>query len=427
MAIEDIDFEGNDVVNNNDNNNTDGGNNNNNNDDVTNLNHNDNPDITHKDNTNQDNNNNNNNNNNDNNDEDLLFDLKEGEEVEVGNVVYKVDKDGNLVDKDGIIMQRCDKADQFLKDNGVTEDNSKDDIGIIDQLKEQFGDIVDEQGKSVDFTEDAEGILSYVNSYIEKTNKSISDGAINKLFKENPELQNFIDYVTVNGSSEGYGSYFDRSSIVLDKENQAQQESIIKMAAQQFNNPTLNDNYIAFLKNTGGLYDEAKRQLEALVNYDNDRKQQIAEQAEEQRQAYEERRRNDIRIITDAINAKRVGEYLLPDTITREVDGKKMTYTLQDFVNYMTVPNYRDDEGNTYTKYQVDCINTEEQKSIQDLLLSGWLKFTGGSYKDLVNMAIKETTVRRLVAKNKEKNSPRRIKVNNSKNNGGSAEDVVFE
>jgi hypothetical protein len=37
--------------------------------------------------------------------------------------------------------------------------------------------------------------------------------------------------------------------------------------------------------------------------------------------------------------------------------------------------------------------------------------FTGGTYKDLVNMAIKEHEVRKLIIKSKEQRSSRTIKV----------------
>ena len=43
-----------------------------------------------------------------------------------------------------------------------------------------------------------------------------------------------------------------------------------------------NDNYIKYLKDSGGLYDEAKAQLEALVEKDKQVRQQIAQQAEAQ-------------------------------------------------------------------------------------------------------------------------------------------------
>ena len=43
---------------------------------------------------------------------------------------------------------------------------------------------------------------------------------------------------------------------------------------------------------------------------------------------------------------------------------------------------------------------SDEEAMSQDLL-DAWLKFTGGSYKDLVSIAIKEQEVKKLVLKAK--------------------------
>ena len=52
--------------------------------------------------------------------------------------------------------------------------------------------------------------------------------------------------------------------------------------------------------------------------------------------------------------------------------------------------------------------------------------FTGGTYKDLVNMAIKEHEVHKLIIKSKQQRSTRTIKINKPADKGN-ASDVVFE
>ena len=63
----------------------------------------------------------------------------------------------------------------------------------------------------------------------------------------------------INGTPKGFGDIPDRSGIVIDPENKMQQEAIIRMAAKEFGNESLNDNYIKYLNDSGSLFDEAKR------------------------------------------------------------------------------------------------------------------------------------------------------------------------
>ena len=101
-------------------------------------------------------------------------------------------------------------------------------------------------------------------------------------------MAQFANYLAVNGSPRGFGELPDRSGITVDTDNEEQQIAIIKAAAAEFGNSSLNDNYIKYLKDSGGLYDEAKAQLANLQNADKQRNEELAIQAEEQRKAEQE-------------------------------------------------------------------------------------------------------------------------------------------
>ena len=55
--------------------------------------------------------------------------------------------------------------------------------------------------------------------------------------------------------------------------------------------------------------------------------------------------------------------------------------------------------------------NLTDEEYLNREMLDAWLMFTGGTYKDLVNMAIKEHEVRKLIIKSREQRSSRTIKV----------------
>ena len=183
------------------------------------------------------------------------------------------------------------------------------------------------------------------------------------------------------------------------------------MAAREFGNASLNDNYIKYLKDSGGLYDEAKAQLEALVEKDKQVRQQIAQQAEAQRQQDEQDLIDYWKNVNSIIESRNIAGYKLPESFTKEVDGKKVIITPNDFFDYLTRRTVTDEDGNRITPYQRDLNTISEEEELNKDLLDAWLMFTGGTYKDLVDMAIKEDSVRKLRIKSKEQRAIKPIKI----------------
>lgn len=382
------------------------------------------PDITGKDNRPNDNPNPNGDGNDNGNQ--APHDIEEGTEVEFDGAVYKVDDKGNLVDKDNKIFKEAKDVKQWLYDNGFSDEGDDEPLSLEAIQKTVGIDITDENGKRVEFTNDASGVKSYIDAVIETRSNEIQQGAINKLYQDNPLLKQFIDYVQIKGTPRGFGEIPDRSGIQLDKDNEAQLEAVIRMAANEFGNKSLNENYIKYLKSTGSLYDEAKVQLEALVTRDKQVKADIEREAEAQRAQEYEDIQNYWKGVDSAIRNRRIGGYLLPENIVKENNGQKVTYTLNDFYNYVSKPTEVDESGNKLTGYSRDLNKLSDKDLLERELLDAWLLWTGGSYKDLVDMAIKEDGVRRLVAKSKENRTQRHIKVNKPAQSGDKTK-LVFE
>ena len=391
--------------------------------DTTHLNGGGSDDITGK-NNNTGNNGNNNEGNDDNNQ--IPHDIEEGTEVEFDGNIYKINDKGDLVNDKGEVFKEAKDVKKWLEDNNAVDSNDDSTISI-DSIKNTIGvEITDEAGNPVDFTNDAAGIKSYVEAVINTKSNELQQGAINKLYADNPMLKQFVDYVRITGSPRGFGEIPDRSGIVLDKDNEAQLEAVIKMAATEFGNRSLDDNYIKYLKSTGSLYDVAKVQLDALVARDAQIRKDIETQAEAARAeelAEVEKYWNGV---NTAIKERRVGGYLLPETIVKEVNGQKITYKLDDFYNYVAKATEVDANGDRMTGYSRDLNKLSDKELLERELLDAWLLWTGGSYKDLVDMAIKEEGVRRLVAKSKTSNTQRHIKINKPAQSGDKAQ-IIFD
>ena len=334
--------------------------------------------------------------------------LAAGDNVEFEGETYTVAENGDLVDKDGKVFKEAKDVKEWME--SLQEET--DDTISLETIQDAFGQtIVGEDGKPVEFTNDAAGVQAYVKAVVDLQRNEIAEGAVNKLYADNPLLKQFIDYVQVNGSPRGFGELPDRTGWQIDKDNAAQQETIVRMAAREFGNASLNDNYIKYLKDTGGLYDEAVNQLKALQDKDKTVKAEIEQRANAARAQEQQEIETYWNKVNDVINGRTIAGYKLPDSFVKEVDGKKQTLTPTDFYNYLSRQTEVDADGNRITGYQKDLANESDDDYLARELITAWLMFTGGTYKDLATMAIKENEVRTLKLKSKENRAHKTVKV----------------
>ena len=439
MKVTDIDFEGAGGQNTNTNDNNNGGAQSNQ-EDVTHLNGSDVSDINNSDqnnnndspdnkdgNNNDDNNKNNNgNNNNSNGDNPSTGELNAGDQIEVDGVTYTVSENGDVVDADGNVFKAAADVADWLKTVDINDDNDNNQLSLS-SIQEAVGiTINDENGNPVEFTEDADGVKSYIDSVINLRSAELQQAAINRLYQDNPLLKQFQDYVQLKGTPRGFGDIPDRSGIKLDKENESQLVAVIKMAATEFGNKSLNDNYIKYLRDSGNLYDEAKTQLAALVDKDKAYRKDIEKQAAAQRQQEADELRAYWEKVNNMIKGRVINGYKIPDSFTKEVDGKKVVITPNDFFNYVSNASVEREDGSKITGYQRDLAELTDEEYMAREMLDAWLMFTGGTYKDLIDMAVKENEVRKLIVKSKQNRSAKTVKVVKKQNGKTSIDDIIF-
>lgn len=338
--------------------------------------------------------------------------LSEGDTIEFDGVVYSVDSKGNLIDDKGAIFKEADKVADWLKSVEVEEGNEGNLELSIASIQESLGiTVTDDNGNPVEFTNDAQGLNAYVNAVIDLKSNELQQAAINKMYADNPLLKQFTDYVQLTGSPRGFGEIPDRSGIVLDKENEEQLKAVIRMAAKEFGNKSLNENYIKYLKDSGSLYDEAKGQLAMLVEKDRQVRADIEARAAAKREADAKSISDYWNKVNNVINSRVIAGYKLPESFIKEANGQKVTITPNDFYNYLSKATETDTDGNKVTGYQRDLDLLTDDEYLNRELLDAWLMFTGGSYKDLIAMAVNEDKVRQLRIKSKEQRTSKTVKV----------------
>lgn len=427
MPVNNIDFEGADITTGAIDNNTNPGASDNK-DDVTHLNGSDVDDITNSS-TYDDKNkpdDKGGNNNDQQNDNTSTGELNAGDQLEVDGVTYTVAENGDLVDNKGNVFKEAKDVAEWLKSVDVKDENDDSPL-TLSSIQEAVGiTVTDENGKTVEFTDDANGVKSYIDSVISLKSTELQEAAINRLYQDNPLLKQFQDYVQVNGSPKGFGDIPDRSGIKLDKNNEAQLISVIKIAAAEFGNKSLNDNYIKYLRDGGGLYDEAVNQLAALVEKDKAYRQQIEIQAAAQRKQEADNLKNYWEKVNNMINSRVINGYKIPDSFTKEVNGKKVVITPNDFFAYLSEAKFESEDGSKVTAYQNDLNQLTDDEFMAREMLDAWLMFTGGTYKDLIDMAVKENEVRKLIVKSKQSRSAKTVKFVKKQDGKTSIDDIVL-
>ena len=440
MAVVDIDFEGtgengtsSGTGNNNENN---GGQNNGSQEDITNLNGGSNTDITGQDGNHGGDGGNGDqggnqgsegNNGEEDNGSSSTGELSEGDTIEFDGATYTVDASGNLVDDKGNVFKEAKDVSDWLKSVEVEENEENSNTLSISSIQEALGiTVTDAEGKNIEFTDDAAGVKAYVDAVIDLKSKDLQQAAVNKLYADNPLLKQFTDYVQLNGTPRGFGEIPDRSGIQLDKDNEEQLKAVIRMAAKEFGNKSLNENYINYLKDGGSLYDEAKIQLQALVEKDIAIRKDIEARAQAQREAEAKSVSDYWNKVNNVIDSRIIAGYKLPESFTKEVNGQKVIITPNDFYNYLSKATETDTDGNKVTGYQRDLNKLTDDEYLNRELLDAWLMFTGGTYKDLIAMAVNEDKVRQLRVKSKEQRSTKTVKV--IKKQGGKVDmnDIVL-
>lgn len=354
---------------------------------------------------------------------DLISQIKPGVELEISGKTYKVDENNNLVDEKGEIFKKGEELEEYLKTLEQSDEDAKEELNI-DSIQEALGiEITDEDGKEVQFENTPEGIKQYVAAVIETQQQEIAETTLNTLWDKYPVIKDVLDYYLANGESlEGFNAESPNYDVDIDDNDESQQESIIKLAWKEQNRKGNVDDYIAYLKSSGKLLSVAEEELEGLKEAAKEQREAYARQAQEVAKRQQEEQERYWAGVKEVIDSKKIAGYNIPDTIIIKREGKNIAVTPNDFFNYI----YRvDKEG--VTQYQRDLMKDSAESRRDDEILRAFLKFTGGTYANLVDMAISEKEVTKLKFKAKANREHRNtIKVKSQTPSKGKEVDLGY-
>lgn len=336
--------------------------------------------------------------------------LQPGTSIEVGDEKYTVDESGNVLDKNGNIFKEANAVKEWLDSFENVDETGSDSISI-DSIREAVGvEIVDDNDKPIEFENTPAGIKSYIDAVVNTAKEEHYEAAINTLYQKYPILNDVLNYYIANGNSlEGFGEVPDRSNITIDDNNEAQQESIIRTAWKERRQKGDVESYIAYLKSSGILLATAKEELKGIQESDKQYKDQLAAEAEKKENERIQGLEKYWNEVHERIKSRSIAGYQLPDSIIISRNGQKLSVTPEDFFNYI----YRvDKDGKSAYERDLEAETMESRRD--DEILRAYLKFVGGNYSNLVNMAINKEKVNTLKLRAKERNAST-IRINKPK------------
>lgn len=342
--------------------------------------------------------------------------LEVGTSIEVGDETYTVDSNGNLVDKNGQIFKNANEVKEWLDSFDKVEDaNNELSISVI---QDTVGiQVTDENDKPIEFENSPAGVKAYIDAVVETKRNEHYETAINTLYQRYPILNDVLNYYIANGNSlEGFGQMPDRSNITVDDSNEAQQEYIIKTAWKEQNRKGDVNGYIQYLKSAGILAATAKEELAGLQEADKQHREALEKEAERVERENIEKLQKYWDGVNEVIKSRKIAGYEIPESIIITRNGQKLAVTPNDFFNYI----YRtDSEG--HSAYERDLAKETPESRRDDEILRAYLKFVGGNYSNLVNMAINKEKVNTLKLKAKERTTST-VKINRPKQNNSNKE-----
>jgi hypothetical protein len=332
--------------------------------------------------------------------------------VEIGDVTYILDENGNALDEQGQVKYTKEQleAEDFNPDSEVSNDgdDSDDDNFSISKVEEITKIKVLKDGQELKFEDTVEGIAKRELAIAEQYQNLGKQAAIDEYFKSNPELDRARQFLSVNGSLKDFGKVTTYKDVEIDPKNTEQMASIIIEGLKLSNMPESQiSSYVEYLRTSNGLEDAAKTNLDALKANEAEITKNISKKYQEQLDADRVERENFTKNVKNIISSGKVNDFSIGETFIAERNGNKVTVTRNELIDYITKPRYKDSSGTIYSEFDKDAMARDKALKDEDIIIDALTLFTGS--RDLVNSMVAAKTKKNIIRKRIkiESNKPR--------------------
>ncbi len=334
------------------------------------------------------------------------------EQAEIDGVVYKIDKLGNALDEQGNVKFTKEQLDKMEEETPTGE------LKVADVIKSTAIPIYDSEGNEVVYDDTEKGLINYVTDVRET---SLQEGALQfqaALVNKFPIIQDIVTHLELYGSLKDFTETPDYSKVTISKDNIGQQESVVTQARiLRGDTPQKAAEYVQYLKDGKRLEEEATTELSFLNNHYNEQRakkdealatQRLAEQKAQDEYWGVSIKNNELHPINkvgsvyDTIikGTVKIGDdtFTIPEKIKYTRDGQVRFATRQEFFNYVYAPiKVNTPDGPvTMSAYDYDLAMQNQSRTVAHDVMDAFKVFTGGDFSQIIKQAIKENEVVRL-------------------------------
>lgn len=330
--------------------------------------------------------------------------------VTVDNIEYTLDKDGNALNKEGVVIYTKEQLDAFNPEDGNGGNgaggNGDDELPLVDEVINTLGyQILDESGKPKTYEDNIPGLVAYIKDVVPKL---VTEGA-NQFLAQNAKVKKYYEHLATGGTDEQFFNVIKQTwkNVQFDDKNVVQHKDIIKhylmKSGMDAEDAALNAESIG---NTEKGATVAKKYFDLLVTKETEEADAITQRYNDAVKKQEEDRRNYLKAVDEIVLKKgQLHNFIIP-----EADRTK-------FIEYLFKANK---DGKTQD--QID----QENDPLEVELQLAYLRYKNFDIASLVKRSIKSEQTTGLRKRLSDNSGGNRMKsgANTRQSGGGGSANV---
>lgn len=322
-------------------------------------------------------------------------------EIEIDEVKYKLNKDGAAVDTTGkVIKSKAEiKALLLAIPEAVTDLDYVSEIQKVTNLT-----ITGENGQPNTYENTLPGITTYVQDVFKEGNKLGATQYEQSLISKYPILPSILEHLDIHGDLKDFTADVDYSKVVItDDENQHIDIYTKAKLAQGLSQAEITD-MINYLKTDKKLKSGAETGLVYLKTAQTNKSTERAEASTQAKALADAEQTKYWNEVNKIVASKQIvigdKKFAIPDVIKIKTDdGKIVTKTSKDFIDYIQKPLTFKVEGQLYTMTQLEYDEAVEdiKRTPHNDLFDAYRKFTKYDDSQLIAAAASGNVVKQII------------------------------
>ena len=322
-------------------------------------------------------------------------------EIEIDDVKYKLNKDGAAVDATGKVI----KTKAEIKTLLLAAPEVVADLDYVNEIQKVTNlSIIGENGQPNTYENTLPGITTYVQDVFKEGNKIGATQYEQSLISKYPILPSILEHLNIHGDLKDFIADIDYSKVIIgDDENQHIDIFTKAKLAQGLSQAEIND-MVSYYKADKKLKSAAETGLTYLKTAEITKTTDRANASAQAKALADAEKTTYWNEINKIVTSKQIilgdKKFAIPDVIKiKSDDGKIVTKTSKDFIDYIQKPLTFKIEGQIYTMTQLEYDEAVEdiKRTPHNDLFDAYRKFTKYDDSQLIAAAASNNAVKQII------------------------------